>query len=522
MDALKSSVRGAAYIFSQQLVIRIVSFVGNIYINRRSPFGLLGTLNDMELFHSTLLFFARETIRMALLRNPLAGSKQDIQILVNMAFLPIFGLLALCPVFAFIFYNFGYYFSDTNLQYRMIYLMYFVASALELAAEPWYIYFQFQLLYRIRVNIEGFAFSIQSGFTLASFLLFNNQSIYRGLIIYGIAHILYSSVLLICYVRKASVHKMIEGSENVLFFPTAVLLKDKNVFFDPYLLSIAYTFVFQTVVKHLLTVGDKIALLAFSVPVEQKGAYRLVNDLGSLVARILFLPVEETSRAFYSKTLTNVEVSKEKGKQIYDILSVLVKSHLLLGGCFMFLASNYTRLLLDILYPAKSANAAHLLSMFCCYVPFLGLNGITEAFLQAVGDSTILKKQALFMVLFWCMFSSSCFLFMVYYDYGSYGLILSNMVNMLCRIIFSSKFIYSYFAKLEETQIFKSTDFVPGSLIFWLTFIASWFSTSYSKYLNPVLHLSNGLCCFSVLAILFYISEKNWMLLVISRLRNSL
>ena len=46
-------------------------------------------------------------------------------------------------------------------------------------------------------------------------------------------------------------------------------------------------------------------LVALGIENHEKGAYRLVSDLGSLVARMLFLPLEETSRAFFSKSLTN-------------------------------------------------------------------------------------------------------------------------------------------------------------------------------------------------------------------------
>ena len=78
-----------------------------------------------------------------------------------------------------------------------------------------------------------------------------------------------------------------------------------RIWFDPFLLKLAKSFAAQTILKHILTMGDKFLMIGMGLENNAKGIYSLVSDLGSIVARILFQPLEETSRALFSKNLTN-------------------------------------------------------------------------------------------------------------------------------------------------------------------------------------------------------------------------
>lgn len=56
---------------------------------------------------------------------------------------------------------------------------------------------------------------------------------------------------------------------------------------------------------------DKALIVSFPIWVLIHGVFKSMDScinvllLGSLVARIVFLPIEESSRAYFSKTLTN-------------------------------------------------------------------------------------------------------------------------------------------------------------------------------------------------------------------------
>ncbi|KAJ3338223.1 Oligosaccharide translocation protein rft1 [Kappamyces sp. JEL0680] len=287
---------------------------------------------------------------------------------------------------------------------------------------------------------------------------------------------------------------------------------------DPYLTRIAFSFGLHTVIKHVLTVADKIVLVALGIANQDKGAYKLVSDLGSLVARIVFLPIEETSRAYFSKSLTNLkEQAVEKHvHETYLVLRTLCQIHIILGACFVFFATHYTDILLAILYGKANAQVASLLSWYCFYVPFLGLNGITEAFVQGVADASVLSTQAVFMVAFWGLYIVTSYVTMVSNDMKAFGLVASNIINMALRIVFSTVFIQAFFTKRrlsrkkKEFRIdFSLRSFVPGNRYLWLLFVLSALAIWYAgPYLHPVLRLGLGLVLFFATMACLWLVER--------------
>ena len=73
---------------------------------------------------------------------------------------------------------------------------------------------------------------------------------------------------------------------------------------DPELTSLSWTFFKQTVVKQVLTEGERYVMTFFdSLSFADQGVYDIVNNLGSLVVRFLFQPIEESGNVFFSRTL---------------------------------------------------------------------------------------------------------------------------------------------------------------------------------------------------------------------------
>lgn len=192
---------------------------------------------------------------------------------------------------------------------------------------------------------------------------------------------------------------------------------------------------------------------------------------------------------------------------------------------FIFFAPNYTADLLDILYSKRDTSASTLLSMYCIYVPFMGLNGITEAFLQGVGDTKAIERQSVWMVGFWTVFVGSSYLFVVLCGWGPVGLVAANAVNMLLRIMFSFQFIRSFFRldntvgklvgpskrnKLMEYFADQLTagSLVPGNAVVWSLFGCSFVITFLSMGFSRVVHIAIGVCCLLVVTTLMFLSEK--------------
>ena len=90
----------------------------------------------------------------------------------------------------------------------------------------------------------------------------------------------------------------------------------------------------------------------------------------------------------FFQALTRNNATVDDAKSVVAMLVMLVKTHILLGTIFVFLATNYSSALVSILGGKTwSATAApQAFAAYCLYVPVMGINGITEGFLQGVAS----------------------------------------------------------------------------------------------------------------------------------------
>jgi oligosaccharide translocation protein RFT1 len=183
------------------------------------------------------------------------------------------------------------------------------------------------------------------------------------------------------------------------------------------LLHLSMTMTSQAMVKHFLTEGDKLILSKLS-PLQDQGGYAIAVNYGmllyglsfcissqrhsgSLVARIIFQPIEETSRVFFSKLLAESVAIHEKIPQealnqaASTLMSVLtIQSSLTL--ILLVFGSAYMPVALHILLPPQylSTSAPKVLSAWLWYIPVLAANGVLEAFLASVATPKDLNRQS--------------------------------------------------------------------------------------------------------------------------------
>lgn len=195
--------------------------------------------------------------------------------------------------------------------------------------------------------------------------------------------------------------------------------------------------------------------------------------------------------------------TKSAKQTAYNVLLILIKLHVLLGLIFICFATNYTSTLIDLLVGKKwstgQGNAPGVLALYCMYVPFMGINGITEGFVQAVATEKDLTRLSYFMLLFSGCFMASGFLFMHVLEMGATGLILANMVNLGIRIGYSWYFIRRYF-EFSVTVSVKQwlphaatvTSFIMAwSITFWSQNHIGWYTLK-----QKAIHVSIGGVCF--------------------------
>ena len=93
--------------------------------------------------------------------------------------------------------------------------------------------------------------------------------------------------------RKASI------DSHISFYPRSPETRFVLSYFSAPLLSLTASLYFQTAIKWALTEGDKLLIATFA-SLEAQGMYALSANYGGFVARMVFKPIEESSRNLFA------------------------------------------------------------------------------------------------------------------------------------------------------------------------------------------------------------------------------
>jgi oligosaccharide translocation protein RFT1 len=157
--------------------------------------------------------------------------------------------------------------------------------------------------------------------------------------------------------------------------------------------------------------------------------YDVASNLGSLFVRILFQPIEEISNTIWSKFLNQKDKNMEDEKFSLKIFNVLFKFVIIMGTIILFFGPNYSNSLINILYGDKwkATETSKLLSYYCVYVFFLGINGITESFVQAVSNNEEILVFNYFMIGITIVYLSFLYFFLNVLKLGIYKIVKLNL-----------------------------------------------------------------------------------------------
>ncbi|CAM9965919.1 unnamed protein product, partial [Discosporangium mesarthrocarpum] len=372
-----AAVRGGSLLMLLALLQRASTFVLNILLQRailvdgrgEGDVGHTSALEQygaasitLELISSTALFVAREPFRLALTRSRVLSKGGDETLrrrFVNTAWLSVpVGLVSVATVhwiYPVLIHNEDFSGSPAN---RWAATLVCAAAALELMCEPLYLIFQNRLLVSVRVRAEAAAVLVLG---VSRYLLVTAAG--RGVVSFGYAQVLHSATLLTAYLWfVAREQNVCEGGATKTLCPgegagqlsAATKAGSKEVggrgaagggaggvagmerwpdlegWFDGTQLTLVGAMAGQTLLKHILTEGDKIVLAratSASLPpgpamaevgagagavgdmpqkggsssLHDQGVYAVASAYGSLAARLLFQPVEEAARLMFSK-----------------------------------------------------------------------------------------------------------------------------------------------------------------------------------------------------------------------------
>ncbi|EPS31277.1 hypothetical protein PDE_06232 [Penicillium oxalicum 114-2] len=475
-NMLASSATGTTFLILIQLSSRVFTFASNQLVLRAMSPIILGIAAQLELFQVTILYFSRESIRMAIQRQPLqpvstfssassseADKKEDpetaknyleiaSQSVVNLSYLSLcLGLPLTILVTSLYQYFAPVQAAMTPFFYSSVVLT-GLASLLELSIEPFFAVIQQRMWYEKRAAVEMPAAFLRSLVTCLSFGFASRRNQAVGALPFALGHLSYSLALVCGYCWT-----MLGGAGDRNF--TYLLARIKSSSSSDYfagrfprpLMSIAASVFLQSVVKHLLTQGDAMMLAALST-LEDQGIYSLAANYGGLIARIIFQPLEESSRNLFSSLLSPDGKGKRNPAQVHAAkkhLIGLLRAYQLLSIVIFPLGPLMIPYVLRILGGSQwaSTKVGDLLSLYCYYIPFLAFNGITEAFVSSAADSSQIRNQTVWMGAFSTCYALAAYLFLEVGSMGAYGLVLANIVNMAVRTVWSYNFIRKYFAR---------------------------------------------------------------------------
>ncbi|KIY44731.1 Rft-1-domain-containing protein, partial [Fistulina hepatica ATCC 64428] len=414
-----------------QLVSRALTFTLNSALLRLASARAYGTAAiQFEFLLSTILFLSREGVRNALLRSktPHAASTR------NVSFIPLLLGLPLSAA-AFVLYP-RFASEETRRQgyFTTAVAIYVIAALAELLCEPMHNLTMAELRTDIRVRAEGFAMTAK---TVTTFLvLFYDARAERdgdlALIAFGAGQLCYSCALLLIYIPHygVSLLRSTKPDSGSVFAP----------YFDPALVRLATTMTSQSFMKHILTEGDKVILSVFS-PLEDQGGYAVAVNYGSLLARIVFQPIEETLRVYFSKALSASDPAAATHESS-NTLETLLSTQISLSAIFVTFAHPYAPLLLNILLPRqyRHTSARTVLSAWVWYIPLLSVNGGLEAFVSSVADGAALNQQSRYMTVISPLYIAAALFFYKTAQFGDRSLVYANMINLVARIAYALHF----------------------------------------------------------------------------------
>ncbi|XP_010374500.1 protein RFT1 homolog isoform X2 [Rhinopithecus roxellana] len=406
-EVLGQAARLASFGLILQVLFRLITFVLNAFILRFLSKEIVGVVNvRLTLLYSTTLFLAREAFRRACLSGV---TQRDWSQTLNLLWLTV-------PLGVFWSLFLGWVWlqllevPDPHVvpHYATGVVLFGLSAVVELLGEPFWVLAQAHMFVKLKVIAESLSVILKS--ILTAFLVLWLP--HWGLYIFSLAQ------------------AFINWKEAKL----------------------TWSFFKQSFLKQILTEGERYVMTFLNVlNFGDQGVYDIVNNLGSLVARLIFQPIEESFYIFFAKVLErekDATLQKQEDVAVAAaVLESLLKLALLAGLTITVFGFAYSQLALDIYGGAmlSSGSGPVLLRSYCFYVLLLAINGVTECFTFAA-----MSKEEVDRYNFVMLALSSSFLVLSYLLTrwcGSVGFILANCFNMGIRITQSLCFIHRYYRR---------------------------------------------------------------------------
>ncbi|KAK2731763.1 Oligosaccharide translocation protein rft1 [Myotisia sp. PD_48] len=461
---------GPLYLIAIQVVSRALTFVANQILLRHISPTAFGLASQIELFSISVLVFSRESIRLVSQRQPLQstnvrhhrdvihsqGSRKpgdvknlEMQSVVNISYAAIAIGAPMVYGFGKLYLHFIHDLEGVDSRGRLSFRVVQVAALLELLSEPMFAVIQHSMLYRTRAAIEMVSSVSRAIVSCGVTVLLASNDDNVGILPMALGQLAYAAILLGGYFTATV---PIANQLGFYLYPKRIRSSKVNSMLDlipQHLITLSISLYMQSVAKHILAQSDSLILASLS-SLEIQGQYALASNYGGLLARTIFQPIEEYSRNLFSRLVSTGQNARAINKQAtaaktyftdimrgYTILCVLMVSvgpGMIPLGVKFVIGSRWNSLLTH-----------QVLATYCYYLPFLALNGITEAFVSGAAKSSDLLSQTKWMGFFSVFLTGASYFLLKNTELGVEGLVWANIIHMLGRIIWSSMFIKTYF-----------------------------------------------------------------------------
>ncbi|XP_017786154.1 PREDICTED: protein RFT1 homolog [Nicrophorus vespilloides] len=522
-NILKSSLDNAKFSIVFQIIFRCITFILNAFIIRVVGQEVLGIMNvRLLLLESTLVFLSREPLLKACLTDTKSHNWTQV---INQFWLSV-------PISAVLGIVLNYIWTDVLsttdehylIQYRWGCYAIVVSCIIGQITHIPILVSQSFCFVKLKVVFETIYITVRTVTFVVLVLRDQNEAINA----FSIAQLLSSLILFALYYgffywyiekKKTSPKSDLFKDMNDFkfesirdFFPK--IPKAQEAYVNKELCVLTVSFAKQSIVKQVLTEGERYVMSVSPVlTFSEQSMYDIVNNLGSLAARFIFRPIEESAYFYFTQMLRRDQSLSQQDKKCVveaaTVLSQLLKVVTSIGLVVIVFGYTYSHSLL-YLYGGRILTEdmlpTVLLRSHCFAVLLLAVNGVTECYVFATMDNKQLDRYNYIMVLF-----SVTFLLISYgltNMFGPVGFILANCFNMTARIIHSVHFISNQY---KTTKLLPLQGIVPGK-VFIAALVVSGLVTSLSEgYVyqrSLLLHVGIGGVCFVITSLSWAYENK--------------
>lgn len=330
---LSSSTTSALFSFASTVLRKALTFTLNLLLVRQVTAETLGGRSDFELVLGSVLFLSREACALVLLRAPvgilLLGEKNSKkgqfnrniikrQQFINTAWLPIPIGLVLISIAAIIQYSLLYKQNNIHNTFDTATVIFFMSILIEVFASPFVLLAQALLLAKGRASTDILAELVRC-IVVYSLIVYGHSRI-TALTAFAIGTLSYSIIIIVGFTLSVITDHSVPNIDSLL--PRYVQSLDSGLTsqFGIEESNLLKALALNSIFKHILGEGDRFALLLVGSARSERGVYGAVANFGSLAARLIFQPVEESVRTAVSKLVRIGDLDKQT--------NLIVQSHL--------------------------------------------------------------------------------------------------------------------------------------------------------------------------------------------------